>query len=66
MRKYIIIVVIVVALIIIGIFLFGNKPCAELNEEECKTADGCVSTLIPCTSPDCTSDAVFKECKDKE
>jgi len=65
MKKYLIIVVIIVALIIIGIFLFDNKPCTELNEEECKTADGCVSTLIPCTGHDCISDAVFKECKDK-
>ena len=66
MKKIIIIVIIIVILIIGGIFLFtGSQPCSELDEQDCKMSDSCLSVLVPCTGADCTSDAIFKECKDK-
>ncbi|MFC1687261.1 hypothetical protein ACFL0L_01685 [Patescibacteria group bacterium] len=67
MKKNTIIIIVVIVVVIIGaVLLFmQGKPCFELNEEECKTADGCVSVLVPCTGADCVSDATFKECKDK-
>lgn len=66
MKKNIIILVVIIIVLVGAILLFtGGKPCAELNEQECKTADGCVSVLVPCAGDDCKSDAIFKECKDK-
>jgi len=67
MKKNIIIIIIAAILIVIAAVIFMNdKPCAKLNEEECRLAGNCVSTLVPCTDTDCTSDVIFKECKDKE
>ena len=66
-KSIILIIVILIIVMAVGavIFLRGNKPCSELNEQECKKAKDCVSVLVPCTSADCTSEAIFKECKDK-
>ena len=66
-KPIILIIVILIVVIVIGvvIFLTGNKPCSELDEQECRTAKGCVSVEVPCTNADCNSDTLFKECKDK-
>lgn len=67
MKKTIIIIaaVILIAVGMILIFVFSEKECSELNEQKCKMDDRCLSTLVPCTDVDCTSDAVFKGCKSK-
>ncbi|MFH1367002.1 MAG: hypothetical protein ABIH38_03365 [Patescibacteria group bacterium] len=68
MKKSYLIILIVVILVGAGLAFYftGGKECKDLNEQECKKDDRCLSTLIPCTDPTCTSDAVFKECKDKK
>jgi hypothetical protein len=68
MKKPLIIIVAALVLAIgIGavIFLKSAKECAELNEQECKKDDSCLSVLVPCQDPSCASNAIFKECKDK-
>ncbi len=66
MNKNIIIIIVIIILIIGAVILFtGSKTCSELNEQECKMDDSCLSVLVPCTNIDCTSDTIFKECKDK-
>ncbi|MFH0952268.1 MAG: hypothetical protein V1838_03700 [Patescibacteria group bacterium] len=68
MNKNLIIIVVII-LIIIGaglIYLLNPaKECRDLNEQECKKNDSCLSVLVPCTDPSCVSDAVFQECKAK-
>lgn len=67
MKKPYLIILAVIILVTAGlIFYFASgKKCKDLNEEQCKKDDRCLSVLVPCTDPGCTSDAVFKECKDK-
>jgi len=67
-KSTIIIIIILIAIIGIGaVILFTNqKECADLDEQECKKADNCLSVLVPvpCDTEPC-ADAEFKECKDK-
>ncbi|MBU0598034.1 hypothetical protein KKF61_03495 [Patescibacteria group bacterium] len=66
-KSTILIIIVVLAVIIIGaVFIFTKqKPCSELNEQECKKADTCLSVLVPCSGADCPDGAEFKECKSK-
>lgn len=69
MKKTNLIIAITAVIVLAAVFYFISRPkkeCTELNEQECKFDDRCLSVLIPCTDPACTSDAVFKECKAKE
>lgn len=68
MKKNYLLILILLFIVAAGLvyFLTSSKECQDMNEEECKMADNCLSVLIPCTGSDCTSQAVFTECKDKE
>jgi flagellar basal body-associated protein FliL len=70
MKKSNIIVIVIVLIVVIGvgllIYFVSGKECKDLNEQQCKKDDSCLSVLVPCTGPSCTNQAVFKECKDKE
>jgi len=64
------IIIILIVVICVGaiILLTGKKECADLDEQECKKADHCLSTLVPvpCENEPCDEVKVeFKECKDK-
>ncbi len=65
-KTNLIIIFIVIILLAVGLYvIFGLHDCTKLDEEECKMDKRCLSVLVPCTDPTCTSDAIFKECKDK-
>lgn len=69
MNKKVIIILILVLVVVGGgllVYLTSSKECKELNESQCKKDDRCLSVLVPCQGVDCTSDAMFKECKSKE
>jgi len=70
MKKSNLIVIIVVLIVAIGIgsliYFVSGKECKDLNEQQCKKNDSCLSVLIPCQGSSCNANAVFKECKDKE
>lgn len=67
MKKSYLIILCVIILAAAGLifYLTSGKQCKDLNEQECKKDDSCLSTLVPCADPSCPAKAVFKECKDK-
>ena len=68
MKKSYLIIILIVIILGAGLayFLITGQECKDLNEEQCKKDNSCLSVLVPCTGSNCTSDAVFTDCKDKE
>ncbi|MFA5134887.1 MAG: hypothetical protein WC505_03830 [Patescibacteria group bacterium] len=70
MQKKTLLIAGIIAIVAIGmaiIFLTGPKECAEMDEEECRMADECISTIVPvpCETEPCELRTEFKECKAK-
>lgn len=68
MKKFYLIILAVIILAAAGLIFYftSGKQCKNLNEQQCKKDDSCLSVLVPCTDPSCPAKAVFSECKDKE